>query len=317
MSGKEQRKSILVVVDPTADEQPALARAAWLAKAMNAVLELFVCHYEQQLAALPPFDPRGLEEARGRLLQEHVARLEAMAQPLIEQGLTVTVDARLGRPLHRCIIRKVSESRPTLVVKDGHHHAVLKRTILSNTDWSLIQSCPAPLHLVQARAVGTPPKILAAVDPMHEHDKPAALDHSILTFARELARDIDGELHVLHAFDMTAVLAASSATTPIGMASLPVAELTAAFERNHREALRKLLADFPVAPANIHFDEGAPNQCIARTAREQSMDFVVMGAVSRSGLQRIFVGSTAERTMDRLPCDLIVIKPPGFEAETD
>ena len=39
-----------------------------------------------------------------------------------------------------------------------------------------------------------------------------------------------------------------------------------------------------------------------------------MGAVSRSGLQRIFIGSTAERVLDRLPCDLIVVKRPGFDA---
>jgi nucleotide-binding universal stress UspA family protein len=39
---------------------------------------------------------------------------------------------------------------------------------------------------------------------------------------------------------------------------------------------------------------------------------VVMGAVSRSGLRRIFIGNTAETVLDRLSCDLLVVKPPGF-----
>ena len=40
---------------------------------------------------------------------------------------------------------------------------------------------------------------------------------------------------------------------------------------------------------------------------------VVMGAIARSGLKRLFIGSTAERVLDRLPCDLVIIKPLDFE----
>jgi universal stress protein E len=41
---------------------------------------------------------------------------------------------------------------------------------------------------------------------------------------------------------------------------------------------------------------------------------MIMGAISRSGLQRAFIGSTAERVLDRLPCDALIVKPPGFSA---
>ncbi len=37
-------------------------------------------------------------------------------------------------------------------------------------------------------------------------------------------------------------------------------------------------------------------------------DLVVMGAVSRSGIQRLFIGSTAEEVLDRLPCDVLIVK---------
>jgi universal stress protein E len=39
-----------------------------------------------------------------------------------------------------------------------------------------------------------------------------------------------------------------------------------------------------------------------------------MGAVSRSGLKSIFIGNTAERVLDRLQCDLLVVKPRRFES---
>ena len=37
-----------------------------------------------------------------------------------------------------------------------------------------------------------------------------------------------------------------------------------------------------------------------------------MGAVSRSRLREIFIGSTAERVLDRLPCDVLVISSADF-----
>jgi universal stress protein E len=38
-----------------------------------------------------------------------------------------------------------------------------------------------------------------------------------------------------------------------------------------------------------------------------------MGAVSRSGLKRLFIGHTAERVIDRLKCDVLIVKPEGFK----
>lgn len=41
---------------------------------------------------------------------------------------------------------------------------------------------------------------------------------------------------------------------------------------------------------------------------------MVMGAVSRSRLDRLLVGNTAERVMDNLECDVLVVKPDKMPA---
>jgi universal stress protein E len=46
--------------------------------------------------------------------------------------------------------------------------------------------------------------------------------------------------------------------------------------------------------------------------RRTKAAIVVMGAVSRSGLRRVFIGNTAETVLDRLSCDLLVVKPRSF-----
>jgi len=39
-----------------------------------------------------------------------------------------------------------------------------------------------------------------------------------------------------------------------------------------------------------------------------------MGALSRSGLKGMLIGNTAERVLDELPCDVLIVKQPGFQS---
>jgi len=50
------------------------------------------------------------------------------------------------------------------------------------------------------------------------------------------------------------------------------------------------------------------------TARKYNSAIVVMGALSRSGLKRFFIGNTAESLLDSLPCDVLIVKPDGFSS---
>jgi universal stress protein E len=58
--------------------------------------------------------------------------------------------------------------------------------------------------------------------------------------------------------------------------------------------------------------EGRPEDKLPELAVEIGADLVVMGAVARNPLRRVFIGSTAERVLDRLETDILVIKPAGF-----
>jgi universal stress protein E len=81
--------------------------------------------------------------------------------------------------------------------------------------------------------------------------------------------------------------------------------------REHREAMKAFVQTYGLPKASVHLLEGRPEECLKRAAVERNADFVVMGAIARHGLGRLFIGSTAERVLDKLPCDLVIIKPPG------
>ncbi len=67
-----------------------------------------------------------------------------------------------------------------------------------------------------------------------------------------------------------------------------------------------------IPKARCHLVDTDPVFAIPHLARTLGADLVVMGAVSRSGLKRVFIGNTAERVLDALPCDVLVVKPSRF-----
>jgi universal stress protein E len=296
--------TILVVIDLTAgSRQPALERAAWLAKQAGGRLELFACDYDPDLDGGRIIGAAGAG-ARERLLQKRHAALDELAAPLRGQGLEVTVDVVWDHPFERAIVRKAAAHDYWLVAKDTQHHNLIQRTLLTNVDWHLVRECPAPLLLVKDRRLGAVPNVLAAVDPLNEHDKPAALDDRIFTFSADLARVLRGQLHVVHSY-----------SSPLG-AELPPG-VTKVIGDEHRAAMRKFLDRHAALAARSHLYEGLAHDSLQKAAQDHAADFVVMGAIARRGLKRLFIGSTAERVLDRLPCDLVIIKPLEFEVPDD
>jgi universal stress protein E len=302
---------ILVVVDPTAEEQPAVQRGAWLARRLGAGLELFICHYDPYLSGERFFDSPGLKKARREVMDAMLARLARLAEPLAGEGLAVTTDAAWDTPLDEGIVRKVLASQPRLVLKDTRYHNALRRSVFSNTDWNLIRSCPAPLWLVKPQTPAEPLRILAAVDPMHEHDKPATLDHTLLREAERLAERCDGELHLFHSYDPMPAIAGAATTvaTPI---SVPADSITEEMAKAHGEALEALATTYGLQASRVHLQRGPARELLPELAMRLQAGLVVMGAVARGTLRRLFIGSTAEQVLDRLPCDVLVVKPDGF-----
>jgi len=136
------------------------------------------------------------------------------------------------------------------------------------------------------------------------------LDHCILEHAAAFARKLHGELHALHAYIPAAILAAAASMPPMGMAVS--AEELAREEESKRRVIAALVSDYNVRIQNIHMSTGGTAEVLPREAEAIKADIMVLGAISRSGLKRAFIGSTAEDVLEKLPCDALVIKTPNF-----
>jgi universal stress protein E len=311
MSAVKRREHILVVVDPYAEDHPVVDRAVDLAKRLGMGIDLFSCYYEPPLASEVTAAFLPYTDNCEATLKQQLDLLHDLAKPYEKENIDITIKAAWDSPMCEGIVREVLRSTPRFVMKETHYHSAISRALFTNTDWQLTRHCPVPVWLVRADGDLSEPTIMAAVDPANFADTDASLDTLILSEAFDLTRQLGGTVHVVHAFDTAPHIAAAS-TSIVSVSAINVDKIIEKAEAIHTAALAELTIRFTIPDAQVHMPNGKATDLLPYMARELSAKLVIMGAVNRSRLEHIVIGSTAERVLDHLPCDVLIIKPAGF-----
>jgi universal stress protein E len=303
---------ILVIVDPTIEDSAAVRKAARLAKAAGAALELYICDYAPELDAARFLDAPTLSVAVAPVAARHQLHLDRLCSALRAEGVETTTTVEFANPLHEGILGRVSASQPQLVVKDTHYHGALKRALLSHSDWHLVRDCPAPLLLTKQLAWHEPVRVAAAVDPNHPGDVGASVDHALIDAADTLARTVASRPWVLHVFSTLNLISVEPglATVPLGTDLAAVQGLRPL----HQTQLEGLAARHGIPAADTRLIDGIVTYALPDFAADSGLDVLAIGAIARSRLHDRFIGSTADRVLDRIACDLLIVKPPAPRA---
>ena len=303
-------KHILVALaDTAAKSAPAIARAGELAARTGARVTLFHSLYSPYVAGEQFYSPVELQRDIEAAVNARKLALARLAQPLTDAGIETHVRCRWDYPVHESIVREVMREDVDLLLIEGHRHGAMARIVLSNTDWQLMRLCPCPVLLVKSTRALSRPRVLVAIDPTHAHAKPAELDKALLTAGTDYAEAFGGRLHAAHFYSVVVPMAAGFMVEPL---PLPP-EIAERHEREVARAFDAAVAKFDVGPKRRHLRIGLPVDELPALAEELDARLVVMGAVSRTGLKRLFIGHTAERVIDAIGCDVLVLKPAGFK----
>lgn len=231
------------------------------------------------------------------LREEHCKRLEEIlgrvASRVEAQGYTVHSELVWAFPRYEQIVKKSIEYSADLVVQHTRAYSKLARAFLTNDSWQLVRYCPKPLLLLKDRPWSQKPVILAAVDPIHSHHKPLQLDHKIVSTAVSVGAQLGGTVHVLHAY--------AEVGRPFALPDKVI--------KAHGQVFEELLADFSLAPENCHLVDESPVFALQNYEEKLGGEIIVMGALSRSRLADALIGNTAEKVLDYLESDVLIVKP--------
>src|SRR5262249_2653956 len=146
----------------------------------------------------------------------------------------------------------------------------------------------------------------------HKHARPADLDTRVLQSGGQIARLLHGSLQVFHAYRPIVMV------EPMTGTAAPLMMMPPEAEQAHTEQLMLTIGQLAdkagISRAHCHIRMGEVADQLSAFARRSGTAIVVMGAVSRSAIARLFIGNTAERALDRLTSDVLIVKPRGFRS---
>lgn len=309
-------KTVLADVDPDDRDHLAIERAHQLAAASGASVYLLLTAYDQSLAGGVLSDRKGLENARQDYLAKLDGWLQDRARPLADAGVAVKTEVSWHTPRYDSLLAKASKLHADVIVRAARRHSTLDKLLFAASDWELVRRAPQPVWIVKRkadlRAGGA--RVLAAVDPSHPGEKKANLDRKLVAAATRIVKLFGGAAHVFHAWNPAATVApVAGAGHHAAVPALALGqELIAELREQRQQQLDKLVSEFDLPPGNSHLIAGDIRSAVDELAGELGIDVVVAGAVSRGRLERLLVGSTAERLLDDVDCDVVVIKPDTF-----
>jgi universal stress protein E len=310
---KSIRRVLFAVRAPGAAAQPALGKAIQVARAFGAKLDLFHALHNPVFAEISLLEDDTVDKLRERVEEEARMSLVRMCAIARKHGVQAESSVEWDFPPHEAIVRRASAIGADLIVAECHKGVRTRPWLIHLTDWELLRTSALPVLLIKNDKPYRRPLTLAAADPAHAHAKPRALDAEIVATAREFSKAMRGALHLAHAnYPTIAGLPEMQSAANRKWATLSFEEL----KEQEREAFENFRAQMSIMRTRTHIADGNPADVIPRLARELDADIVVMGAVSRSGLSRVFIGNTAERVLESLPCDVLAVKPDGFATQT-
>lgn len=303
------RRILIAVKNPDRRSQRGVEKALRIARRLGACAELFHAISSPVFLELEPLTGHSVADIRRESLALRGAKLEKLAARGRKLGLEVSTHVVWDFPPQEAIVRRAAKIHADLIIAECHEGKRLAPWLVHLTDWELLRLSPRPVLLLKNDRDWVEPLILGAVDPSHAHDKPARLDNTIVEQGAALSRAVKGSFELLHA-NFPASFAGLMADEAID--ATVIARLYDDQRARSKAEFHAFAAAAGIPRARCHLLDTDPAFAIPHVARKLGADVVVMGAVSRSGLKRVFIGNTAERILDALPCDVLVVKPGHF-----
>jgi universal stress protein E len=307
----ETYQNILVVIDPTTNEQKALNRAIDLASKINhnsdsqtkvsAFLSIFDFSYEMTTILS--------SEERDVMRQSMIKDKKLWLENLIsELNTDVEINCQVvwhNRPFES-IIERVIKQGYDLVIKGTHQHDKFKSVVFTPTDWHILRKCPCPVLLIKDHEWPSNGNIIAAVNVGSDEAEHHSLNVKITEEAKRLAQLIQANVHLVNSFPGTPVNLA------IEIPEFNSTEYNETMLKHHEQSMIAHANQFDISVVNTHVKEGLPETVIAQVAAELDAELVILGTIGRTGISAALIGNTAEHVIDQLNCDVLALKPDGY-----
>jgi nucleotide-binding universal stress UspA family protein len=290
--------SILIPTDGSEHAELAARHGLGLAERFDAAVH--VVGVVDVSAAAGPFNAGGVDDAFVDRLKDQarsaVDAVEALADPSGDGSLTSAVVR--GEP-GEAIVEYIDEAGIDVVAMGTRGQRGLRRFVTGSVTEDVVRHAHVPVVTVRttdAAPVTDYERILVTTDGSSAAE--AAIDHAVA-----VADAYDATLHVCSIVDISAAAAGPSAAPPM--------DLLANLREQGAMATERVAERARAGGVDVVTEvrEGFPGPGVLDYADDADIDLIAMGTHGRTGVDRLLLGSTTERTIRRAKVPVMSVHP--------
>ena len=259
---------IMVVIDPTQEQQPAFERALDSARLTGARLHLYAC--------LDPFPATSQPDSSADMCQGMMEILMGRAQA---DGVEASSELEVADNWRQHAVTAAARCSASMVFKNSQEHSQLDRQMRATSDWTLLRFSPCPVLLVKNFRDWKHRRVLAAINSVTSDEAHIKLNNQIISFTQRFSDAYGSDAHFVSAYK----------------------------QHNRAPSVAELADDCGAPEEHMHIVEGNASEVITRTAEKIEADLIIIGTVGRTGLKGTVVGNTSEKLLDQTRSDVLVL----------
>jgi nucleotide-binding universal stress UspA family protein len=283
---------LLLSADSSEYSEGAIREAIKLAKRCGSKLSvLSVVETNAEHAAVAPQIVERAEQAA----RDHLA---AVASRAASEGVSAETIVREGEDAYALVADEAARQKSTMIIMGRRGRKGLKRLVMGSTTARVIGHAPCSVLVVPRAAAVECRSIVAATD--GSVFSTAAASEAIGIAKRNRSRitaiaAVPAEIAVPTDLDFAALQSEKLADEEMRRAEKNAKAVKEAAEKEGLEAKAFVMT-------------GKPSDAIIDTARDAAADLIVLGSHGRTGLDKLLMGSVAERVIVRASCAVLVVK---------
>ena len=263
-----QNNKILVVIDPTIDQQPAFERGLETARETGSILHLYACVHEGAGYA----NPEEAQEKLQPILDELVERTR-------KEGCEITSELEWDPDWARQVGVAAARCNASTIFKNSYDHSAVERQVQATADWTLLRVAPCPVLMVKNFSKWKRRRVLAAINPAAPGAAHRKLDQQITRAALRLADSYCSKAHFVVSFH----------------------------NPNHKPDSDQIARECNVPQEQVHIRQGKAAEVIRDVGKELEVDLIIIGTVQRDGIKGRVIGNTSERLLDLTHSDVLIL----------
>ena len=285
-------ETLLLATDGSEFSEGAIGESIKLAKkCSNRLAAISVIETNPELEAIAP----QVTEKAEKSARVHLEAVQARAK---KEGVECNILIRAGEDSFKYIVDEAVKNKITMIVMGRRGRSGLKRLMMGRVTSRVIGHAPCNVLVVPKAAQLEFRNILVATDGSN-YSAVAA------TEAIGLAKQNNSALTVIS-------VVPSELVTPVDIDfTVNQREFIAEKEMHEAEKNAKAVKDAAEKEGvyvKAFILSGKPADAIIETAREKKADIIVLGSHGRTGLEKLLMGSVAERVIVLAACPVLVVK---------